>query len=113
MGDDDFESFDNLDDLDWSDVEDELKANREQIIAEAGKSSEGPSAEISSDAFAEAVGGGGGAMPMQDGALDINFLLDVQLEISVEVGRTRMEIMHLLSLKESSIIELNTLTFHL
>ena len=28
------ESFENLDDLDWSDVESELKANRDQILSE-------------------------------------------------------------------------------
>lgn len=34
-GRDDFESFDNLDDLDWSDVEDELHKNRREILQEA------------------------------------------------------------------------------
>ena len=29
------ESFENLNDLDWSDVENELKANRDQILSEA------------------------------------------------------------------------------
>ena len=29
------ESFENLDDLDWSDVEDELKANKDEILSQA------------------------------------------------------------------------------
>lgn len=33
----DFEAFDNLDDLDWSDVEEELRANKRRILREAKK----------------------------------------------------------------------------
>ena len=35
------ESFENLDDLDWSDVESELKANRDQILSEAKSADSG------------------------------------------------------------------------
>ncbi len=106
MADDDFESFDNLDDLDWSDVEDELKANREQILAAASSDKEEP--------VAEAVADLGGVMDAPEesvfeGNLDINFLLDVQLQISVEVGRTNMLIANLLELDKSSVVELNSL----
>ena len=31
------ESFENLDDLDWSDVEDELKANKDEILSQAAE----------------------------------------------------------------------------
>ena len=35
------ESIENLDDLDWSDVESELKANRDQILSEAKSADSG------------------------------------------------------------------------
>jgi len=104
MAEEDFESFDNLDDLDWSDVEDELKANREQIIAEATTEPDAPAGEEAAPAAPAAA-----APPINKDALDINFLLDVQLQISVEVGRTRMKILKLLQMSENSIMELNTL----
>ena len=34
------ESFENLDDLDWSDVEDELKANKDEILSQAAAGKE-------------------------------------------------------------------------
>ena len=34
------ESFENLDDLDWSDVEDELKANKDEILSQAAAGEE-------------------------------------------------------------------------
>ena len=41
--------------------------------------------------------------------MDINFLLDVNLSIMVEVGRTHMLIEDLLSLEENSIVELDSM----
>ena len=35
------EAFENLDNLDWSDVESELKANRDQILSEVKSESSG------------------------------------------------------------------------
>ena len=112
MADEDFESFDNLDDLDWSDVEDELKANKEQIIAAAGGGDAPPDVPMDLDLGAAAPAAaptGMGAAPEEDGALDIHFLLDVQLEISVEVGRTQMLISDLLNLDPGSVVELDSL----
>lgn len=39
--------------------------------------------------------------------LDLNSLLDVSVEISVEIGRTKMTIGELVSLSKGAIIELN------
>jgi flagellar motor switch protein FliN/FliY len=41
--------------------------------------------------------------------MDINFLLDVNLSIMVEVGRTHMLIEDLLRLEENSIVELDSM----
>lgn len=40
---------------------------------------------------------------------NLDFLLDVSLQVSVEVGRTRMTIQELLSLGQGSVIELSKL----
>jgi flagellar motor switch protein FliN/FliY len=53
------------------------------------------------DAFG-AEQGSGGLME-----LDLNSLLDVSVEISVEIGRTKMTIGELVSLSKGAIIELN------
>lgn len=41
--------------------------------------------------------------------LDLDFILDIPLQVKVEVGRTRMMIQELLQLSKGSVIELNKL----
>ena len=98
------EVFENLESLDWSDVENELNANRDQILSEV-------KAESSSQN--EKKEGEGGEEDSKDhlpkGDIDINFLFDVQLSIVVEVGRTQMLISDLLELEEKSIVELDSM----
>ena len=100
------EAFENLDSLDWSDVESELKANRDQILSEVkaessskNKNKEGEDDEGETDS----------SDPLSKGDIDINFLFDVQLSIIVEVGRTQMLISDLLELDEQSVIELDSM----
>ena len=104
------ESFENLDELDWSDVESELKANKDQILSEVKADENGDQNE---DKTADASGEGEevtvSKAPQSDGDIDINFLFDVQLSIVVEVGRVQMLISDLLELDEESIIELDSL----
>ncbi|HBR59233.1 MAG TPA: flagellar motor switch protein FliN [Deltaproteobacteria bacterium] len=105
------ESFENLDDLDWSDVESELKANKDQILSEvksdgAGDQQEGKEVDVSGEAGVET---GTAKAPVAAGDIDINFLFDVQLSIIVEVGRVQMLISDLLDLDEESIIELDSM----
>jgi len=105
------ESFENLDDLDWSDVESELKANRDQILSEvksdgAGDQQEGQEVDGTAKASDES---GAAKAPAVAGDIDINFLFDVQLSIVVEVGRVQMLISDLLELDEESIIELDSM----
>ena len=95
------EDFENLDNLDWSDVESELKANRDQILSEvkaenSGQNEKKEREDDSNDSLSK-------------GDIDINFLFDVQLSIVVEVGRTKMLISDLLELDEQSIIELDSM----
>ena len=104
------ESFENLDDLDWSDVEDELKANKDEILSQAAAGEGGDDPEVSGNdgGFSGATASGGQAS-LKPGDMDINFLLDVNLSIMVEVGRTHMLIEDLLRLEENSIVELDSM----
>ncbi len=43
-------------------------------------------------------------------ALNLSFILDIPLEVSVELGRTRITIHELLQLGQGSVIELNKLS---
>jgi flagellar motor switch protein FliN/FliY len=100
------EVFENLDSLDWSDVESELKANRDQILSEVKAESSGQKEKKERE---DDEGEGESNDPLSKGDIDINFLFDVQLSIIVEVGRTQMLISDLLELEEQSIIELDSM----
>ena len=95
--------------MDWSDVESELKANRDQILSEVKGEGGGDQKEVK-----EGDGSGEGdnedaKASVSSGDIDINFLFDVQLSIIVEVGRVQMLISDLLELGEESIIELDSM----
>lgn len=91
----DFSSLDGMDDIDWSDVEGELQQNRDMLIqeAESKKAVDEPSSEAPAESDSPAE-------------IDINFLLNVPLKLTVEVGRTTMLISELLKVELNSIIEL-------
>ena len=99
------DAFENLDGLDWSDVESELKANRDQILSEVKTENSDQKEKKEGDHEAE----DGSEVPLSKGDIDINFLFDVQLSIVVEVGRTQMLISDLLELEEKSIVELDSM----
>ena len=101
------EELSSLDDLDWSDVEGELQANREAILNEAkgdSSSTEAGDAETAGDADSST----GRKEGLRELGLDIDFLLDVQLNMTVEVGRCEMQIEELLELDQNSVIELGS-----
>ena len=100
------EVFENLDSLDWSDVESELKANRDQILSEVKAESSGQKEKKERE---DHEGEGDSNAPLSKGDIDINFLFDVQLSIIVEVGRTQMLISDLLELEEQSVMELDSM----
>ena len=103
------ESFENLDDLDWSDVEDELKANKDEILSQAAGEDGDEGGSSSGGTVSSGAPSPTGGSSLKDGDLDINFLLDVNLSIMVEVGRTHMLIEDLLRLEKSSIVELDSM----
>ena len=96
MADDlDFDSFEKLDDLDWSELEKNVKEDAKGGAA-APAGGGGP------------TGGGNEATISAGGShIDINYLLDVGLQVSVEVGRRLYFISDILSWDPGSIIELD------
>jgi flagellar motor switch protein FliN/FliY len=96
MADDlEFESFDNLDDLDWSELEKDVKETAQEKAAAPRAAATG-GAEAGNEA---AISGGGSH-------IDIHYLLDVDLQVTVEVGRRLYFISDVLSWDPGSIIEL-------
>ncbi len=99
----DFESFDNLEDLDWSELEKDIK--------EKGAPAEG-AAPAQSGAPA-AANAGGGAIAAQVSSsktgIDINYLLDVNLHVTVVVGRRTFFINQVLGWEQGSVIEMDKL----
>jgi flagellar motor switch protein FliN/FliY len=75
----------------WDDVKDELEKSRQAA----------PRAEVSDPDFNELQKTGGGK-----GSFDLNFILDIPLTLTVELGRCRMLINELLQLGQGSVVEL-------
>jgi flagellar motor switch protein FliN len=75
----------------WDDVKDELEKCRQAA----------PRAEVSDPDFNELQKTGGGK-----GSFDLDFILDIPLTLTVELGRCRMLINELLQLGQGSVVEL-------
>ena len=103
MADDlDFESFEQLDDLDWSELE---EGGEQAGGGEGGGGAEaapGSAEPAAADAMAAKVA-------RSDKFVDINYLLDVSLHITVEVGRKQALISQLLEWDHGSVVELEKL----
>ncbi len=84
-----------MDDIDWSDVEGELQQNREMLIKEAEAKQPSENVAVQETVKEE--------LPKD---VDIDFLLNVPLKMTVEVGRTSLLINELLNVDIGSIIEL-------
>lgn len=90
----------------WEDAFKEAAAGSEEVAAEepqaaapaavAAESSEPPAQTVSTETAEQTTATG----------IDIDFLLDISLEVTVEVGRTRMLINDLLQLQQGSVIDL-------
>ena len=75
-----------------------------QAAAET-KSAENPPAETSPAEFGElpAIAAGG------DGQLNLDLIMDVNLSLTLEVGRTKISVRNLLALTQGSVVELDKL----
>lgn len=108
----------NDEDIDWGDVEDEMKASAEPVEKKEVKNDEDmgwddvqdemktpdepvEKKEVSAVKFDEIKQG-----KVKKSSLDMDFLMDIPLTVTVELGRGRMLISELLKLGQSSVIEL-------
>ena len=98
-----------IDDISWDDVAGELEQQRDMIKDEAAAKTGG-----GSDPVPEAAGDDGllsslSGEQRQQLPSNIGFILDIPLQLSVEIGRTRMIINDLLQLGQGSVVELDKL----
>jgi len=84
-------SSDEVEDLSWDDVQEEMEASRK----------EEPKTEVAGVSFGELQPNG-----VLKGNLDIDFILDIPLTLTVELGRSKMLISELLQLGQGSVLEL-------
>lgn len=81
----------NDEEISWDDVQDEMKASAKPVEKK----------EVSSVSFDEIKQG-----KAKEASLDMDFLMEIPLTVTVELGRGRMLISELLKLGQSSVIEL-------
>jgi flagellar motor switch protein FliN/FliY len=94
----DLSNMDGMDDIDWSDVESELKENREKLRTELDDTKD------DHDSGKEIVPASSESTGLDNAGME--FLMGIPLQLTVEVGRTRLKIKDILDLDLGSIIEL-------
>ena len=101
MADDmEFENFGDLENLDWSQLDQEHK--------ESAQGEEGSPKAAAGGEAAEGIGNEA-MISTGEAGIDIHYLLDVNLQITVEVGRKQFFISDVLTWASGSIIELDKL----
>jgi flagellar motor switch protein FliN len=86
--------------------QDEMADEWAAALAESkgGKADELQTEQVAPVAFTNFAAGGGIAA-----GNDINMILDIPVQLTVELGRTRIPIKHILQLAQGSVVELETL----
>ena len=85
---------------------DEINGQPESRTAEMEETVQAPAADTVSNPASAAVGGDSGGI---ETPVNMEFLLDIPLEVTVELGRTKMLINDMLKLGQGSVIELSKL----
>jgi len=94
-----------VDDISWDDVAGELEQQREMIKEEAAAKIGGEAGEQHDDGLLSTLND----EQRQQLPPNIDFILDIPLQLSVEIGRVRMIINDLLQLGQGSVVELEKL----
>lgn len=82
------------DEIGWDDVKEDLEKSSHPV----------PKAEVSEASFGEIK-----KSPPKTGTMELDFILDIPLTLTVELGKNRMLISELLQLGQGSVIELTKL----
>ena len=90
--------------------EDRMAAEWAAALAESSGGGSNVATEVSSEQVAPAAFTNFSATPAGNGAgNDLNMILDIPVQLTVELGRTRIPIKHILQLAQGSVIELDAL----
>lgn len=100
------------DDLSWEDAFKEAASGGDAAAAKAMQENQGdlgkkPEDQKSEPADFQNFQKDASSEPCKEGPDNLEFILDLPLEISVELGRSKMQIRDLLQLGQGSIVELN------
>ena len=89
--------------------EDRMAAEWASALAEASPAASVPATELAAEQVAPASfqNFASGASPTAGN--DINMILDIPVQLTVELGRTRIPIKHILQLAQGSVVELEAL----
>ena len=89
------ESAESVDEISWDDVQEDLEKQKEMIREEQKTQSGdvGEKSKVDEDEIQK----------------NLDFILDIPLQVSIELGRTKMVINDMLQLGQGSVIELNKL----
>ncbi len=90
------DSAESVDEISWDDVQEDLEKQKEMIHQEQEQK-------------AEAAGGGQPGDVHGEIQKNLDFILDIPLQVSIELGRAKMVIHDLLQLGQGSVIELSKL----
>ncbi len=98
-----------IDDISWDDVAGELEEQRDMIKDEAAAKSGGGADTVPDGPGDDGLLSSLSGEQRQQLPSNIGFILDIPLQLSVEIGRTRMIINDLLQLGQGSVVELDKL----
>jgi flagellar motor switch protein FliN len=93
----------NADDTSWEDAFREITAGQNVRMSSSAEEQEPAPSAVS--AMPKPAAAAAGAVGAREG-VDMDFLLDIPLEVTVEVGRTKMIVNDLLQLQQGSVIDL-------
>ena len=88
--------------------EDAMAAEWAAALAES-KGGEGEAMQVQADSVAPAAFANFAAGAAGGAGNDINMILDIPVQLTVELGRTRIPIKHILQLAQGSVVELDAL----
>jgi len=86
----------------WASALDQDKGAGHEVASEVAQ----PAETVAPATFANFAPTGSGA---QGAGNDINMILDIPVQLTVELGRTRIPIKHILQLAQGSVVELDAL----
>lgn len=89
--------------------EDKMAAEWAAALEESKNASGGPGGELTTESVSPASFANFAPTGLTNAGNDINMILDIPVQLTVELGRTRIPIKHILQLAQGSVVELDAL----